>query len=323
MKKLAAFLVILTPLFMTSLAAQSVHFAAQADLVADLSDSVLGDIYFHRLTCCDCACQVDQDCCQKNAWLQGFGSYRERRRSHTQGIDRDQYENTLGGVLAGFSTAVSDDAALNLFVGGSWGDIDPRSNERDFDTDSFLLGFSLEQLYCNQFVGFAFAAGVLEQKHNRSDRLDKAQGVFITPELTYATGFGWGRCCPILTSTLRYAGFFPSDYQVLELVGPLRIRNYNVQLLTIREEIAIPTCLSPYIGVAGRFQLSGRKIESKLVLDHYRFDSGIENSIGYGFIGLRGSLDYNRFSLQGNIEGSYDTDRSARVLGQLTLNFAF
>lgn len=52
-------------LFASSLFADKASFAAQSDLVADLSDSVLNDIYHHPLYCYE-------GMCEKSVWLEGF-----------------------------------------------------------------------------------------------------------------------------------------------------------------------------------------------------------------------------------------------------------
>lgn len=300
--------------FTATLYADKAPFAAQSDVVADLSDSILDGIYRHPLPFCELSCE-------KSVWLESFGSYRKRDKTS----ERNEYSNGLGGLLGGFNYAVSCRSALNFFVGGSWGNNGIRS-ETSFDTDSILFGMALEKLCTNRFFGAAIVVGVLRQERSFLDVREKAEGVFFTPEITYACRFAFCNLCPISTSTLRYAGFFPGDYQHREIFGTLYVKNRSIQLFTLREELAIPFCRScffPYLGVAGRFQFSGRRVESHLLLDDLDFSNGIHNSIGYGFVGLRGLKQCGCLRMQANLEGSYDTDKSWRVLGELTCNYAY
>lgn len=299
--------------FTTALYAEKAPFAAESDLVADLSDSLLDGIYRHPLPLCECACE-------KSVWLEGFGNYRKRYRT----TERNEYSDGFGGLLAGFNYAVSPRSALNFFIGGSWGTIDIH-NESSFDTDSILFGMTLEKCCRNRFFGAAFAVGVLSKKRDFLGVHEKAEGVFLTPELTYSCQFAFCNLCPIFTSTLRYAGFFPGDYQHREIFGTLYVRNRAIQLFTLREELAIPFCsyFFPYLGVAGRFQFSGNDVRSHLLLDNFEFSDGIRDSIAYGFLGIRGVKKCGCMNLLANFEGSYDSGKSWRILGELSFNYAY
>jgi len=305
-------------LFTSSLFAQKASFAAQSDLAGDLSDAVLSGIFHHRLGFDRCASE-------RSVWFQGFGDYRGRESTSQRG----RYDNWFAGVLGGFNYSVSCNSYLNFFVGGSWGAIDIPSESPNFDTDSILVGMTWERLCDNRFFGFAIAGGVLTQKRNVSglfgDIDEEPQGVFITPEITYSYQFDCLCARPIFSSTLRYAGFFVRDYQHREILGTLYIKKRSIQLITLRGELAIPLCcyLEPYLGVAGRFQVDGNHVKGRLSLDDHSFSDGIDSSIGYGFLGFRGSKQCGCLDFQVNFEGSYDTDRSWRALGELSLNYAY
>jgi hypothetical protein len=311
MKRIFLFLLLLSfPLF-----AQRAPFASQSDLTADLSDSVLNNIYRHRLkpACCSC---------EGSVWVEGFGSYRERDST----FYRDEYHNGLGGILAGFNYGLSCDSYLNFFLGGSWGTIDIK-NESNFETSSVLVGMAWESLGKHHFYGFAFVGGYLEEERRFDDILEEPRGVFLSSELTYARH--WKCLCnPIFTGTLRYAGFFSRDYEHPESLGTFYIQDRSIQLLTLRGEIAAPLfnclpCIEPYIGVAGRFQFDGNQVEGRILQDHERFRDGIDTSIFYGILGLRASKVYGCLNLRGNIETSYDSDSSWRILGELNVNYRY
>jgi len=316
--KLILFVLLLSA---STLFANKAPFAVQSDLVADLSDSVLNDIFHHRLG-------YDRCTFERSVWLEGFGSYRERNSTS----QRNHYDNWFGGILGGFNYAVSCDNYLNFFIGGSWGEIDIHNESPNFDTHSILFGMTWERLCDNRFFGLAIAGGVLTQKRNFSglfgDLDEEAQGVFITPEFTYAHQFDCFCARPIFTSTLRYAGFFVGDYQHRETPGTLYIKKRSIQLLTLRGELAAPfsgSCFyfEPYLGFSGRFQFDGNHVKGRLSLDDRSFSDGIDSSIGYGLLGLRGSKRCGCLDFQANLEGSYDTDRSWRILGEFSLNYAY
>jgi len=303
----------------STLFAHKTPFAVQSDLVADLSDSLLGNVFHHRLGYDRCAPE-------RSLWLEGFGSYRGRESTSR----RTQYNNWLGGILGGVNFATSCDQYLNFFAGGSWGGIDISGDSPDFDTYSILFGMTWERLCENRFFGFAIAGGVLTQKRTVRGPFgtvdEEPEGIFITPELTCAYQFNCFCMRPIFTSSLRYAGFFVRDYQHRETLGTLFVKERSIQLLTLRGELAI-TCFGyfePYLGLAGRFQLDGNTVKGRLALDNQSFSDGIDSLIGQGFLGLRGSSwQCGCLDFQANVEGSYDSDRSWRILGELSLNYAY
>lgn len=308
-------------LSVSTLFANKAPFAVQSDLVVDLSDSVLNGIFHHRLGFERCDFE-------RSVWLEGFGSYRERGSSS----ERNRYDNWLGGVLGGFNYAVSCNSYLNFFVGGFWGEINIQNDSFSFDTDSIFFGMTWERLCEDRFFGLAIAGGVLSQERNFSgffgDLDEDPQGVFIAPELTYACQFNCLCMSPIFSSTLRYAGFFIRDYQHREIPGTLYVKERTIQLFTLRGELALPfseSCgyFEPYLGIAGRFQFDGNHVKGRLSLDNQSFSDGIDNSIGYGLLGLRASKQCGCLDLQANFEGSYDTDRSWRTLGELTINYTY
>lgn len=302
--------------FTSSLFAQKASFASQSDLVGDLSDALLNDIYHHSLNLCPCDCS-----CGRSVWVEGFGSTRMRNAS----LERSRYKNRFGGLLAGSNFTLGD-ASFSLFAGGSWGEV-AIHRESHFDTNSILFGATWERLCQNRFFGCAFAAGYLEEKRCFRDVREEPRGIFLSPEITYAFLFTRVPLCPIFTSTLRYAGFFSRDYQHREIIGTLHVRDRSIQLVTLRSELALPalfcTPFRPYIGAAGRFQADGNCVKGKLLQEQRHFSDRIDGAIVYGFLGTRISKCWKRVAMQGNVEASYDSDSSWRVLGKLYLNYRY
>ena len=255
--------------------------------------------------------------------MEGLGNYRQRDSSS----QRSHYDNWFGGALGGFNYGLSCDSYLNFFFGGSWGRIDIH-DESNFDSDSVLFGMTYERLCDSSSFAFAIAGGYLTEERHFSGVHEEPRGVFLTPELTYAYQFACLKMCPIFATNLRYAGFFPRDYQHRETSGTLYVQKRSIQLLTLRGELATTPfacmcCFQPYIGVAGRFQLDGNHVKGRLLQDRVSFSDGINNSTAYGMLGLRATKQCRIIDFQANLEGEYDSDKSWRILGGLSLNYAF
>ncbi len=303
-------------LFAPALFAQKAPFACQSDLIADLSDTLLGDIYPHRLGVKSCSGESPFS-------LEGFGNFRRRDSS----AQRSRYDNWFGGILGKINRPLTCDSYLNFFLGGSWGEINIQG-ESTFDTNSLFLGMAWEHIHNNCFFGVAIAGGYLSQDRHYNDVHEDPQGVFLTPELTYAYQFNYPCNGPIFTSTLRYAGYFPHDYQHRETLGTLYVKERSPQFITLRGELSSPfrtdcITLEPYLGIAGRFQFDGNHVEGKRVQTNERFSDGIDSIIGYGLLGLRATKQQGCLDICANLEASYETDESWRILGDLNLNYRY
>lgn len=159
---------------------------------------------------------------------------------------------------------------------------------------------------------------------------EEAQGLFITPDMTYSFQFDCACLSPLVTGYLRYAGFFSKDYQQSQASAALYIRDRSIQLFTVGGRIALPfqwdsCCFSfnPYIGAVGRFQFDGNQIDARLLDFNLSLSDGLDDCIGYGLIGFEFSREYGCLKIQGNLEGSYDSDCSWRALGELNINYTF
>jgi len=304
--------------------------AMQADVVADLSDTILNGIYRHRTChCTPCGCGV---------WTQGIGSYRKRSdNSHTVGHD-----NWQGGFLVGYDTYFCGGYA-NLFGGISYGEAEVDERTQKATTRSYVGGVTYERLFCNNFLGLAITAGYVDWDNKRivmnnlvpggveTARADTG-GLFVSPEVTLGHHFASLWFCPIMSFTLRYAGLFLGDYSETGSVSNLSVKNRDIELLTTRFEVALPygdsqgrCCwsLEPYFGAFGRYQVGGNRVDSELQGLPLKFNPGSPRNLVAFLVGFRGTQSFGCFNLSLNVEGSFDNFRSSRILGEGGIGFSF
>ncbi|NGX54887.1 MAG: hypothetical protein KR126chlam2_00507 [Chlamydiae bacterium] len=317
MKRILPLLLLCT----SALFAQKAPFASQSDLVADVSDTLMGGIYHHRLG-------FESFAYERSAWVQMLGNYRERDSSSQRG----HYENWFGGVVGGINYGLCQDSYLNFYLGGTWGNVDMYHS--NFDTESIFFGMSYEKVCDRAFFGFALAGGYLAEERHYQGVREEPRGLFVTPEVTYANQLCYRYLSPIFSATLRYAGFFPSDYEHGEIQGILYVQKRSIQLVSLRGEVATApfACgrclrlfhyLQSYLGVSGRFQFDGNHVSGQLLGNRESFSQGVDRSIVYGMVGLRALKRCACTDLQASIEGNYDSDSSWRVYGEFSLNYAF
>ncbi len=298
-------------------------FALQADVAADLSDTVLDGIYRHRLSCCEpCGCEF---------WVQGIGSYRKRGHdSETVG-----YDNWQGGFLLGYDLPIcSGDGGF--FAGASFGAAEVAQHTQKANFISYLAGISYSRTFCNSSAGLAVVLGYVDWDNDRyvannlvPSGVEKASaeitGAFISPELTLAHRFSELWCRPIMSLTLRYAGLFLGNYHEKGSSSNLAVKEREIDLLTSRFEIALPYsaitryyCWSvePYFGAFGRYQTGGREVQGILLGQPIDFDQEGPTALGAFLLGFRGIQSFDCFNLFLNLEWSFDNYKSSRVLGE-------
>ena len=305
-------------------------FAMQADVIADLSDTVLADIYRHRFDCCNpCGCEL---------WAQALGSWRERGHNGNQ----FGYKNWQGGFILGYNKPFCTGRG-GLFVGASFGNTKVAGNTQKADTNSYFAGLTYEKCFCDTVVGVALAAGYIDWDNTRyvMNNLAKGgiegaradlSGAFVSPELTVSRRFEscWG--CPVASFTLRYAGFFPGSYSESGSIADLSVKDRNINLLTPRFEIAAPFCsqygdrcwsVEPYVGIFGRYQFSGNRVSAELLGQQLDFDQGGPRNLAALLVGFRGIKSFGCMNLFLDVEASFDNERSSRVLGNGGVSWNF
>ncbi|MFZ0565019.1 MAG: autotransporter domain-containing protein, partial [Chlamydiales bacterium] len=172
--------------------------AMQADVVADLSDTILDAIYPHRtgFPCCiPCGCGI---------WVQGIGSSRKRSR------DKDfvGYDNWQGGFLVGGNVPLWGGNG-SLFGGVSFGEAEVDQQTQKADTTSYVGGVTYEWLCRCTFLGAALAVGYVDWDNERfvmnnlaEGGVQKARsntgGGFITADLTATRHFN-SLCCTTMS----------------------------------------------------------------------------------------------------------------------------
>lgn len=307
-------------------------FAMQADVVADLSDTILNGIYRHRFCCCHSSCSY------RDFWIQGIGSYRNRRHNH----DYVGYENWQGGFLIGYDRSASI-GSFDIFAGMVVNQAEVDQYTQEASINSYICGLTYESSFCGTFLGLAIAVGYLDWDNKRfvmnnlvSDGVETARaafgGCFLSPEITLARRFPLLFCHPLFSFNLRYAGYFIGDYNEKGSATNLCVTHREVDLLTTRFELALPygqsygkCCWSieSYVGAYGRYQVGGYRINSKLLGQSLEFNQEGPKNLGALLLGLRGTQTFGCFNLFVNLEASFDTANSSRLLGEGGIGWKF
>lgn len=304
----------------------------QTDVLADLSDTVLNDIYRRRTGfACPCACS------EPELWIAGIGSWRKRSEQRNIG-----YKNYQGGFLVGLDTPFSF-GNVNLFAGATFGKAEENYNIQTADVNNYLGGVSYEMFWCDNFIGLAVTAGYSDWSNKRyvmnnlaaggvqTARFDKG-GAFVSPEVTIAHSFTSVLFSPVASFTARYAGLWLGDINESGSLTNFATRDRKIGLVTTKLEVGLPftdgehgCCWSvePYAGIFGRFQVQGHHVNGTFFTAPVSFDIGDEKDIGAFTVGCRGVQTFNAFSLFANVEASWDDAKSSRVLAEAGFGFSF
>ncbi len=305
-------------------------FALQPDVIADLSDTILDGIFRHRLGCCTpCGC---------GPWVQAIGSNRSRSASHIH----LGYDNWQVGGLVGYDRNLSK-GSLGLFVGVTHGEATVDADTQKGYINSYVGGVTYETCFCDTYIGLALTGGYVDWDNDRfvmnnlaPGGVERAQadieGFFVSPEISLSSQFANLCLQPIASLTIRYAGFFPGGYQESGSATNFSVKDRQIAMLTTRSEIAIPysnTCrkccwsVEPYVGVLGRYQLSGSRVKGELLGESLQFDQpGYYNLVAF-FTGFRGVQSFGSLDLTLNLEASFDSYSSTRLLGEGGVSWNF
>ncbi len=308
-------------------------FALQADVLADLSDTILNGIYRNKTfdPCCQCCA------CRPGIWIEGVGSY--RKRGYNDGLVG--YRNRQGGFVFGANTTLCN-GCVSVFSGLMLGRAEVDRNTQNACLDTFFGGIAYEKFVCNTFVGLAIAGGYTHWENTRYVMNNLAEGGvdsakantsagFISPELTLARAYSCF-CVPVaLSGTVRYAGLFLDHYAETGSSANLAVQDRDIHLLTARTELGAPVsgcntvcewALEPYVGAFARFQF-GDDVHAGLLGQTLIFDPGLEDSIGGLLVGFRATQAFGCMNLYLNVESSFDNENSSRILGEGGLSFSF
>ncbi len=298
----------------------------QADVTADISDTILDGIYRHRLGCCNP--------CGYGLWMQAIGSY--RKRAHDS--NRVGYDEWQGGFLAGYDTYFCGGNAA-LFGGISFGEAEVDEQTQKASPTTHFAGLTYENTFCNTFVGFAATLGYVNWDNNRYVMNNlapngvetahfNAKGAFVSSEVSVAQPI-WHS---ITSFTFRYAGLFLGDYHERGSSADLSVKNREIDLLTTRFELSFPysdTCncfcwsFEPYVGVFGRYQVGGNQVSGELLGQSIKFNQEGPRNLAALLLGFRGSQSFGCFNLFLNLECSFDNYDSSRILGEGGIGWNF
>lgn len=305
--------------------------AMQADVVADLSDTILNGIYRHRF----CSCS---SCCRGAFWIQGLGSYRNRSHSNAY----VGYDNWQGGFLLGYDRCASN-GYFDIFAGIVYNEAQVDQRTQKACINSYVCGLTYESSFCDTYLGIAVALGYLDWDNKRfvmnnlaNDGVETAHAgfgsFFLSPEVTLSRRVPFLFCHPLLSFNLRYAGDFIGDYHEKGSLTNLSVINRELDLVTARFELALPygrsytrCCWSiePYLGAYGRYQVGGHRINGELLGQPIKFKQEGPRNLGAFLLGLRGTRTLGCWNLFVNFEASFDSADSSRVLGECGISWGF
>lgn len=309
-------------------------FLMQVDMTQDVADGILDPVFLSRRQACSCSLP----CETCGFWGAGLGSYRLRRKNE----DYVRYNNWQGGFILGFDKPVCGGQ------GGAFGGISFGKGKVEWEAETlkaahYFGGFSYETTFCQTLFGVALTAGYADWQSCRTimnnlatDGIEYARADFsgglVAGDLMLARSFCFWKCRPCFSFDLRYAGLFLGNWNEHGSGANHNVKDRQIDLLTTRFECTLPwvrKCsrsdwrLEPYLGVLGRYQVGGTQINSLLGGQSLTFTQAGPHNLAAFLIGARGNQSYGCFSLFFNVEGSFDSQKSYRVIGDLGIGKSF
>ncbi len=294
----------------------------QSDVTADLSDTILNGQRLH--------CARSRGC---GLWVEGIGSYR-KRNAQSSALS---YTDFVAGGLIGYDAYIAKHT-ISVFGGCSYAQANISTAPQEANIILGCAGLSYDTCFCSHtFLSLAVMGGYVSWDNTRTVMNNLASGGtdegkahinggLVSADVSLSQAFPSLSCRPYLTLDLRYADLFLGTYAETGSLADLTIFHRNVGLITTRLEAAFwhTPCLGflePFIGVFGRFQVTGREVEAELLDIEFSFNQPGPLNLVAGLIGLRGSQTVGCCNTFFNVEASLDNARSARVLGELGLKF--
>lgn len=273
-------------------------------------------------------------------WTTAIGGYRKQDGSG----DDIGFRNSLGGVVFGVDTVLSDQWLGGAFLGAAGGSVRLDGSNQDIDNSSFFGGGYLGYVAGLNFADLSLSIGSLRQDIDRRIANNmaeggfetahaKSDGTFVSPALTLGTHAVWGETIVIPTLRLRYAGLFLDGYSENGGSDGLRVGSRDVHVFEARGQIAVP--LAPHAsengiwattlraGIDGIAQ-SGGRVSATLLGQDIAFTPEGDRGAVRGFAGA----DFvfvtdGRLQLQGTIEAGYGSDRAFTAVARAGLNIPF
>lgn len=273
-------------------------------------------------------------------WTTAIGGYRKQDGSG----DDTGFRNSLGGIVFGVDTVLSEQWLGGAFLGGAGGSVRLDGSNQDIDTSSFFGGGYLGYVAGLNFADLSLSIGSLRQDVDRRIANNmaeggletahaKSDGTFVSPALTLGTHAVWGDTLVIPTLRLRYAGLFLDGYSETGGSDALRVASRDVHVFEARGQIAVP--LAPQVtqngiwattlraGIDGIAQSGGRVSATLLGQDIVFTPEGDRGAVR-GFAGADFIfVNDGRMQLQGTIEAGYGSDRAFTAVARAGLSIPF
>ena len=132
-------------------------------------------------------------------------------------------------------------------------------------------------------------------------------------------------CSPLLRGSISYAGLFLGGYKETGAeLTPLSVKERNLSLIKTRGEVSLPwKGASPYIGAFGRYQVGGDAVHTTLAGQDLTFQQPISKNIAALLLGVRTTKSFRCGQIFVDLEASFDSDHSTRILAHAAFNTAF
>lgn len=279
---------------------------------------------------------------RRQAWAQGFGSYRLQRGREGPAVDADV---RLGGLVSGLDGPIGAGGRAGVFFGGSWGDVDADYDSQQTDVESIFGGVYARWLRGRTRADFAFTAGYSEYDRERrvannttATGLETAtadyDGWFVSPELTLTRPMWVDERRFEKSVTLRYAGLFLDGFTESGIDAPLTVDDRNIHVLQARTQLTMPNERvgangviwrdALYIGLEGRANVGDDDVSGALLARNITFDPGGDDVVGGAFAGFR----FERTSASGTtlyaaVEGQVETGGGRQASAKAGMQFRF
>lgn len=285
-------------------------FQAEADVLADLSDTVVHSVHQKAKHC--------------GFWVEGFGSYRQR-------TENQQYDFWTAGALLGYTMPLCSGKA-SVFASFSGSDVNVSCNTAEATALTPLLGASYAFCSCWGQTAVTASFGWADWDYTRFVNNNSIQGGIEEvksscsgPTVSLAGHF-FSPCLPLLGNpdfalNLQYAGMFLGDSKE----SSTKATNFNrtdrdLGFLLARAELQSSYhWVAPFVGLIGRYQIHGTGIKGSLAGQNISFSQGNDD----GSIALLAGVNVDKTSgcwiWTGRVEASMDHTKSGRVLASVSL----
>jgi len=273
-------------------------------------------------------------------WATAIGGYRKQDGSDG-GVG---FHHSLGGVLIGVDTDLSDYWRGGVFLGASGGSVRVDGSAQDIDHRSFFGGGYLGYAAGLNFADLSVSVGSLRQDSDRRIANNmvvggietahaKSDGVFVSPAVTFGTHMAMGDTIVIPSLRLRYAGLFLDGYSETGGSDALSVRSRDVHIFEARGQIALP--LTPMEAENGVWSTtlragidgianSGGRVSATLLGQDIVFTPAGNKGVIRGFAGA----DFNfvttgRTQFHGTVEAGYGSDKAFTAVARAELSIPF